>query len=390
MWSMCSIETGHSCTHAPQVTQSQTTSSVTALGTSGESAPPSSEVWPSANNWSRMPMIRSFGESAFPVAKAGQTSWQRPHSVHDIASSICFHVRSATVPAPKRIEASSPDLEVERLEPASRSGPPEEDVDRGSRDVQVLRVREVREEAEDDEHVRPHEDALEDLGGRVVAEESRQRVRHGRPARRPGVQIERDERRVPEDQRRDDPRDQQEDEIRFTEVRALEPAGSLNLANSEGSQDTEEHERCEDVDEERVPALALEPPERRARRQRLLAIDDRRDRHEDRREEDEEAPEDEGVHEAGAEPLQQLPLAEDDGRLVADALWDVRDALDGLARAHEPEKEERPPSEQPARDPDRNEERECGRGAGGRAQPLAFRSSAEIAGTTSCRSPMTA
>ena len=35
MWSTCSIETGHSWTQAPQVTQSQTTSSVTASGTSG-------------------------------------------------------------------------------------------------------------------------------------------------------------------------------------------------------------------------------------------------------------------------------------------------------------------------------------------------------------------
>ena len=109
MWSTCSIETGHSCTHAPHVTQSQTTSSVTAFGTSGESSPPARAALPSAKSWSRRPMIRSFGESAFPVAYAGQTSWQRPHSVHDIASSICFHVRSATVPAPKRIAASSSD-----------------------------------------------------------------------------------------------------------------------------------------------------------------------------------------------------------------------------------------------------------------------------------------
>ena len=35
MWSTCSIETGHSRTQAPQVTQSQTTLSVTAPGTSG-------------------------------------------------------------------------------------------------------------------------------------------------------------------------------------------------------------------------------------------------------------------------------------------------------------------------------------------------------------------
>ena len=62
---------------------------------------------PSAKSWSRIPMIRSFGDRAFPVAYAGQTSWQRPHSVQDIASSICFQVRSATVPAPNRSAASS-------------------------------------------------------------------------------------------------------------------------------------------------------------------------------------------------------------------------------------------------------------------------------------------
>ena len=50
MWSTCSIETGHSCTHAPQVTQSQTTSSVTAFGTSGERSPPASAAGPSAKS----------------------------------------------------------------------------------------------------------------------------------------------------------------------------------------------------------------------------------------------------------------------------------------------------------------------------------------------------
>ena len=48
-------------------------------------------------------MIRSFGDSVFPVAQAGQASWQRPHSVHEKPSSISFQVRSASVPAPKRI-----------------------------------------------------------------------------------------------------------------------------------------------------------------------------------------------------------------------------------------------------------------------------------------------
>ena len=51
-------------------------------------------------------MITSFGESVLPVAHAGQTSWQRPHSVQDIASIVCFQVRSSTVPIPKRMSSS--------------------------------------------------------------------------------------------------------------------------------------------------------------------------------------------------------------------------------------------------------------------------------------------
>ena len=51
-------------------------------------------------------MISSLGESTLPVAKAGQASWQRPHSVHENVSSICFQVRSAAVPAPKRMSSS--------------------------------------------------------------------------------------------------------------------------------------------------------------------------------------------------------------------------------------------------------------------------------------------
>ena len=107
MWSTCSIETGHSWTQAPHVTQSQTTSSVTAPGTSAVASPPASTAGPSANSRSRSPMIRSFGERSLPVAQAGQTSWQRPHSVHDIVSTICFQVMSASVPAPSRSCASS-------------------------------------------------------------------------------------------------------------------------------------------------------------------------------------------------------------------------------------------------------------------------------------------
>ena len=265
MWSMCSIETGHSCTHAPQVTQSQTTSSVTAFGTSGESSPPARAALPSANSWSRIPMIRSFGESAFPVANAGQTSWQRPHSVQDTASSICFHVRSAIVPAPKRIRRLVLRLEVEGLEAAARPRPAEEDVDRRRRDVQVLRVREVREEAENDQHVRPDEDALEHLGRRVVREETRERVRHGRPVGRPGFSPSAMRVACQRSSVVTMPGDQREDEVGLAQMAPFEPARSLDLPDPERHDDADQDENGEHVDEERVPALALEPAERRRR-----------------------------------------------------------------------------------------------------------------------------
>ena len=118
MWSTCSIETGHSWTHAPQVTQSHTISSGTPLPTIGDSSPPASATAPSAKSWSRTPMIRSFGESVFPVAQAGQTSWQRPHSVHENASTICFHVRSRDVPdAEAHLLVGHVIVEAQRLEP---------------------------------------------------------------------------------------------------------------------------------------------------------------------------------------------------------------------------------------------------------------------------------
>src|SRR4029077_14071989 len=78
--------------------QSHTMSSITALGTMGVVAP--------LIKLSRIAMIRSFGDSALPVLYAGHASWHRPHSVHDIVSSICFHVMSLALAAPKRTSAS--------------------------------------------------------------------------------------------------------------------------------------------------------------------------------------------------------------------------------------------------------------------------------------------
>jgi hypothetical protein len=118
-----------------------------------------------------------------------------------------------------------------------------------------------------------------------------------------------------------------------------------------------------------------------------LLVDRRDRRRDDRREEDEEAPEDERVHQAGDEPLQQLPLAEHDHSLVADAPREVTRAVDRPPLPDEPDEEERAPREQPAADRHERDEPER---AGDDGYPRAFLSSALIAGTISCRLPITA
>ena len=94
-------------------------------------------------------------------------------------------------------------------------------------------MRQVREEADDEQDVRPDEDPLTRLGPAALAEDLRDRVRDRRPGRGPLVQAGGDQRRVPEQQRQHDQRDQPEDEIGLTEVAAPEPLRPLHLADPE-------------------------------------------------------------------------------------------------------------------------------------------------------------
>jgi hypothetical protein len=113
-----------------------------------------------------------------------------------------------------------------------------------------------------------------------------------------------------------------------------------------------------------------------------MTVDGRHHRGNDRREQDDEAPEDERVHQPGHEPLQQLLLAEHDRRLVADAHGDVTAAVDGLSRQNKTRQEQGAAREKPAGDEKQRRERN-------RAYDVLL-SSALIAGTISCRSPITA
>ena len=241
-------------------------------------------------------MITSFGESTLPVANAGQASWQRPHSVQENVSSTCFQVRSAAVPAPKRMSSSGTSgLEAQRLEPPAGAGAPEPDVDRGGGDVQVLGARQVREEREDREHVDPHEHALEHPRRAIAREEVREQgIETRRPRRRPLVQPQRDPRRVPQQQRRSRSSRSAPGSGRPRPggcPRTAAAACTLRIHSAASNAD--QHQHREDVDEQRVPALVSEPRERR------VPIDDPDHRDQDRRQQHQEAPEDERVHQPG-------------------------------------------------------------------------------------------
>jgi hypothetical protein len=95
------------------------------------------------------------------------------------------------------------------------------------------------------------------------------------------------------------------------------------------------------------------------------------------------------VHQPRGEALEQLPLPENDDRFVPDPPRDVVVTLEARRprRAQERDEEPRPPEEEAAAD---GEERGQRDGPGGDRYDRTFRSSALMAGTTSCRSPMTA
>jgi hypothetical protein len=94
------------------------------------------------------------------------------------------------------------------------------------------------------------------------------------------------------------------------------------------------------------------------------------------------------VHEARNEALQQLALSEHDRRLVAKPDRDVVESVGGLPEPDEPREQEGAAGKERTRDRDRGRERDTASDA--LYSPLAFMISPEIAGTISCRSPITA
>jgi hypothetical protein len=274
-------------------------------------------------------------------------------------------------------------LQGQRLQAAARPGPTEEHVDRCGQDVEVLGVGQVGQEGEDDEDVRPHGGALQDLRTLAVPEPLRDEVRQRRPARRVLVQPQRDAGGVPEQQRAHDAGDQRQDQVGLSRAASLEAPRPLDMADREGGGHARQHQGREDVHEQRVPALVTEPGQRGA------AVDGSDHRDQDRGQQHQEAPEDRGVHEARHEPLEQLALPRDQDRLGPQAARHVVEPPGRLSHAHQPVQLEDAAAEQAAADGE--DDGQCERArrhAGYVARSL--RTSVEIAGTISRRSPITA
>ena len=197
---------------------------------------------------------------------------------------------------------------------------------------------------------------------------------------------ERDARRVPQQQRDDDPADPREDQVRLAEMAALEARRADDFPDPQRRRHPDEDQDGKDVGEQREPLLRAEP------RKRRLAVDDGDHRHHDRREQHDEAPEDQRVHHARERPLEQLALAEHDDRLLPRAVRDRIGARDArrLAHAQEPHEQARPAGEHRPGQPERGGERGRADERRGHQPPWARRSSAVMAGTTSVTSPITA
>ena len=209
---------------------------------------------------------------------------------------------------------------------------------------------------------------------------------------------ERDARRVPADESRHDERDQSEDQICLTEVASLEPGRPLHLPDQERGDHADRHEDAEEVDEGEEPALVPEP------RQGPVAVDGAEEGHDDRREEDDEAPEDQrrgrhrgrGAGRASSGPRRRPPRCvpgarpRRSGRRASPSERRDRRGAHAGRRACR-----RSPSRRPGRAPRGRCSRRRASGRGrtpGRwgLHPRAARIASERAGTTSCRSPITA
>jgi hypothetical protein len=246
------------------------------------------------------------------------------------------------------------EVDAQRREPPARLRAPEEHVDRARRDVQVLRIAEVHAEREDQRHVGPqpgpHPRADPSRRGALEDPGDGRGHRGPPPVRR---EPERDPRAAAQEQRDDDPEDQSEDPVRLAPVAADEPLGPLAEPDRERDRQAHEHPGGEDVLHEPEPPGPADP------RQLEPGIHDLPADLEDRGQQHEEAPEDQGVHQAGHEPLEQLALAEHPRAFAREPDREVAAALHGPPEPDEARQQPGPAGREAAGDGDHPGEQGC-------------------------------
>ena len=187
---------------------------------------------------------------------------------------------------------------------------------------------------------------------------------------------------MPEQQRGGDDRDQGQDQVGLAQVAAGKARRPQHLADVHGAEHPDEHQDREHIDQEGEPALLTQPG------QRGVLGDGPDEGDQDRRGENEKAPEDEGVDQPRPQALEQLALAEDDRGLVT---YPSRGIVGPRNRCPGPDQCQQEPHALPEQHRARPRQRgQHHRGHDDAYVPFTFLISAEIAGTTSCRSPITA
>ena len=148
MWSMCSIETGHASTHAPHVTQSQIDLLRHAVADDRPRILREHLVAHAHDQELRREDLPRRVRGACVLAA---TALGAREPVHDLLLREVEDRRRAEAQLIVR------HVEAQRLEPPGPARAREPHVDRRRRDVQMLRVRQVAQEAEHDREVRPDE-----------------------------------------------------------------------------------------------------------------------------------------------------------------------------------------------------------------------------------------
>src|SRR3990167_5462366 len=287
-----SMKAGHSCTHAMQVVQAQSSSGLINWPWIGPGSSPCM--------WRLSFTMIDLGESAVPARYAGHAAWQRPHSTHASKSSRRFQENSSSVETP-RLSASS-------MFSMGRSAPPA-----------PAHPEPAHAPREQPAHRRPRRP--------VGLHDGQARGLHHEPAH------------VDHEQQRQHPREARR------RVHAVRPEHEPAPHGHAEAEHEEEAEEVEDglVGEVEVAREELVPEQR----QRDVPVD--RGEH-GAHEQGEEAPEHDRVHHAGVGLREHADLPERVREDEAEPRGDPVEALLGLAAAPEAHALGEPPREDRERD----------------------------------------